>query len=144
MMDRAGLKAPPLTLGEWETAFAAVSQGKGQRETRELLSGRNRVTVYRAYNVASQFHLRRPTKCDDHDAAQIAEAAGYSATPSYVQKAFVHWMSWQTHQGGSLRPGLETKLGPRKAGHRLLKWAHGVIVDVRESSESSAAPGRSM
>lgn len=88
-MDRAGEKASPLSADELKVIFDAVAQGELQEKARERLSGRARNTVNRAYNVAAGFAGRNLAEINDKTAAEIAGAAKYSTTVSYVQGLFM-------------------------------------------------------
>lgn len=94
-MDRAGRKAPPLTPDELKAIFGVVRSGRGRAAVRALLSERSRITVDRAYNVLSEFERRSRTSLDDQTAQEIAGAAKYGASVTYVRNMYSHWRTWQ-------------------------------------------------
>jgi hypothetical protein len=96
--DRAGKRASPLTHDELSAVFEAISTGQGLEEARRRLPTRDRVTVARAYNVVLRFEGRSLATLDDKTAAEVAEAAGYSATAHYVQELFIRWRAWKADQ----------------------------------------------
>ena len=97
-IERAGDTNPALTIDELDVVFEVVAAGEGSEEARQRLKKRNRITVNRAYNVVSEFQRRAPTSLDDAMAKEIAAAAKYSATASYVQKVFIRWQAWKTRK----------------------------------------------
>lgn len=108
-MDRSGNQATPLTTDELRLIFEAVNAGKEQDEARHSLSQRNRITVNRTYNVVAEFKRRGITTLDDRTAKEIAEAAKYSATVSYVQNLFLRWCAWRDQNLSASSRGPEAK-----------------------------------
>ena len=93
-MDRAGKSAGQLTGDELKVIFVRVREGVGREELHKELSTRNRTTIYRAFNVVSQFQMRGISNLDDKTATEIAENSGYNTTVRYVQNAFAKWDAW--------------------------------------------------
>jgi len=86
---------PPLTGDELKAIFEAVAAGEN-RETAAKRLGRNRVTVYRAYNVVAEFERRGiATGLDNATAENLVWAAKYGATVPYVQRLFISWKAWK-------------------------------------------------
>ena len=94
-MNRAGMVVRPLTMIETQTIYEVVLRGDDVSQALRRLPDRNRATVFRAYNVIAQFHLRNLSGIDDETSKEIASAARYSTTVSYVQGLFLRWMGFK-------------------------------------------------
>lgn len=121
IMDRAGEKAQPLTGDELKVIFELVSLGSGQSETQKHLPGRNRTTVNRAYNVASEFACQGLADLDDSKASSIAGKAMYNSTVQYVQRIFLQWKAWKDTKEKSLADHPSHRVSPGSHHEALLE-----------------------
>ena len=93
-MERAGKKVPPLSYEELAVIFELVHSGGRQKQARNSLINRDRVTVNRAFNVVSEFSRMNISQLDEEAAQSIAEKSRYSTTTSYVRRLFLQWRGW--------------------------------------------------
>lgn len=93
-IDRAGKKAVPLTNDEWTIIFRGVVDGWITDRLKKELSGRDRVTVIRAYNVASALYRRNIDTLSREEAETIAEEVGYNATTHFVERVFNQYLKY--------------------------------------------------
>jgi hypothetical protein len=96
-MDRAGRKASQLSSDEMAIVFELLSGGKSSEDARRLLRerGRDRNTVNRLYNVVKELEARDLDTLDHKTVQEIADAARYSTTVSYVQGVHLRWRAWK-------------------------------------------------
>ena len=90
-----GRTAKRLTVDEQKVIFDGVSRGEVRGKVREHLQSKGRTTVNRAYNVVAEFERQGLIRLDDAAARDIAERAGYEATPCYAQDLFLRWLAWK-------------------------------------------------
>jgi hypothetical protein len=96
-MDRAGSGTSQLSPEEMTMVIDLVSRGGSSEEARRLLAarGRNRTTANRLYNVVRELEARGLNVLDTTTAEEIAQAARYSTTPSFVQGVHLRWRVWK-------------------------------------------------
>jgi hypothetical protein len=96
-MDRAGRSTSQLSPEEMTIVFDLVSQGGSSEEARRFLAarGRNRTTANRLYNVVRELETRGLDVLDTTTTEEIAQAARYSSTPSFVQGVHLRWRAWR-------------------------------------------------
>jgi hypothetical protein len=96
-MDRAGRSTSQLSPEEMTMVFDLVSQGGSSEEARRFLAarGRNRTTANRLYNVVRELETRGLDVLDTTTTEEIAQAARYSTTPSFVQGVHLRWRAWR-------------------------------------------------
>ncbi|HEU0021495.1 MAG TPA: hypothetical protein VFR55_07475 [Dehalococcoidia bacterium] len=97
-MDRAGKKAGQLTSDEMIMVFDVVSRGGSNEQARKLLGtrGRDRSTANRLYNVVRELEARGLESLDTPAAQEIAHAAKYSTTVSFVHGVHMRWRAWKS------------------------------------------------
>lgn len=152
-MDRAGYQSLPLTTDELDSIFTSVASCHGQRQALAYLPGRNRTTLNRACRVAEEFERRGFRTLDNAMAEQIATAAKYSTTSSYVQKLFLSWKAWKEKESREKpqyvpsvpQPELTIDFDPRRLedlGHKTLDGKPWQVACARvENTGQAVAKG---
>ena len=116
-MDRAGEFHTPLGADELASVFESVSSGDDAARAHQTLPGRNRTTIRRAFNVASEFERRNLNTLDPEVVSEIARAAGYSTTSRYVETLFLKWSAWRTRASSTADDLPLARLAVAKEAH---------------------------